>query len=253
MEPTARLPCLKPNLILLILALVIPVTSRAATITLAPSGTGQSLAFARYIESMQNRNPFTESGPTLVAIEASAPGLYKESRIMAIRETSQSERSEYQVVRMEGDAIVMHEVVANYLKTTEEIEDLPFSSIAITPANYKFRYMREVGIGAASAYVFQIVPRRKCDGLIQGELWIDARTGQEVLRKGHLVKTPRSFAGKIEVLRDTTLVQGSPAICVTHVILETRRIGRGELTITELPLVAADVSITESPYRAFLE
>lgn len=235
------------------LALVIPITSHAATITLAPPGTGQSFAFARYIESMRDRNPFTESGPTLVAIEASAPGLYKESRMMAIRQTSQSERSEYQVVRMEGDAIVMHEVVANYLKTASQMEDLPFSSVAITPANYKFRYTGEVGAGDTSAYVFQIVPRRKCDGLIRGELWIDARTGQEILRKGHLVKAPRSFAGKIEFLRDTTLLDGSPRIRVTHVILETRQIGRGELTITELPLAAADVSITESPDGAPLE
>jgi hypothetical protein len=235
------------------LALVIPIASHAATITLAPPGTGESVAFARYIESMQNRNPFSESGPTLVAIEASAPDLYKESRVMAIRQTSQSEQPEYQVVRMEGDAIVMHEVVANYLKTNEQMEGMPFSSVAITPANYRFRYMGEVGSGTTSAYVFRIVPRRKCDGLIQGELWIDAQTGQEVLRKGHLVKTPRSFAGRIEFLRDTTLVDGSPAIRVTHVTLETRQIGRGELTITELPLAAADVSTIESPNRATLE
>jgi hypothetical protein len=235
------------------LALVIPIASHAATITLATPGTGQSLAFARYIESMQDRNPFNESGPTLVTIEASAPALYKESRMMAIRQTSQSESPQYQVVRMEGDAIVMHEVVANYLKIAEQMEDLPFSSVAITPANYKFRYMGEVGAGDTSAYVFQIVPRRKCDGLIQGELWIDARTGQEVLRKGHLVKTPHSFAGKIEFLRDTTLLDGSPRIRVTHVILETRQIGRGELTITELPLAAANVSITESPDRTRLD
>jgi hypothetical protein len=251
MEPTAQLPRLKPNLI--ILALVIPIASHAATITLAPSGTGQSLAFARYIESMHDRSPFTESGHTLIAIEASAPGLYKESRMMAIRQTSQSERSEYQVVRMEGDAIVMHEIVANYLKMAEQMEDLPFSSVAITPANYKFRYMGEVGGGASSAYVFQIVPRRKCDGLIQGELWIDARTGQEVLRKGRLVRTPRSFAGKIEVLVDTTLLDGSPRIRVTHAILETRQIGRGELNLTEVPLAAADVSITERPDQSPLE
>jgi hypothetical protein len=144
-------------------------------------------------------------------------------------------------------------VVANYLKTVEQIEALPFSSIAITPANYKFRYMGEVGAGHASAYVFQIVPRRKCDGLIQGELWIDAQTGQEVLRKGHLVRTPHSFAGKIEVLRDTTLLDGSPRIRVTHVTLETRQVGRGELTITELPMAALEEGIVENPAGPYLD
>lgn len=240
MEPTAILPRLRQSLIFL--ALAIPIASRAATLTLAPTGTGQSDAFARYVQSIQERDPFNESGPTLIAIEASAPELYKEGRLMAIRQTSGTERFDYEVVRMEGDAVVMHEIVAKYLETAEQIEDLPFSSVAITPANYKFRYLREVGSGNASTFVFQIVPRRKCDGLIQGELWIDSRTGQEVLRKGRLVKTPRSFAGKIEVLRDTTLLDGYPCIRVTHITLETHGVGRGELRITELPLATAEAS-----------
>jgi hypothetical protein len=240
MEPTAILPCLRPNLI--ILALVIPIASHAATLTIAPTGTDRSVAFARYVQSIHERDPFTGSGPTLIAIEASAPELYKESRMMAIRQTGGSERFDYQIVRMEGDAVVMHEVVAKYLETAIQIEDRPFSSVAITPANYKFRYLREVGTGNPAAFVFQIVPRKKCDGLIQGELWIDSRTGQEVLRKGRLVKTPHNFAGKIEVLRDTTLLDGYPCIRVTHITLETRQVGRGELTITELPLAAADAS-----------
>jgi hypothetical protein len=250
MESTALLPCLKTKLIMLVLAL--PIASQAATITIAPSATSQSIA-ARYIESMQDRNPFTEAGPIVVAIEASAPGLYKESRMMAIRQTGQSERTDYQVVRMEGDAFVMHEVVANYLKTAEHVDDLPFSSTAITPANYRFRYKGEVGIGDTSAFVFQIVPKRKADGLIHGEIWIDRRTGQEVLRKGVLVRTPPGFAGKIEVLRDTTLVDGSPWLRVTHVTVETRQVGRGELTITKLPLAAVDESFPTNPNSPSLE
>jgi hypothetical protein len=234
-------------------ALAIPIGCQAATLTVAPSGTGQSLAFARYIDAMQDRNPFVESGPTLVAIEASAPRLYKESRVMAVRQITQSEHPEYRIVRMEGDAFVMHEVVANYLKTAEQIEDLPFSSTAITPANYRFRFKGEVTAGNTSAYVFQIIPRRKSDGLLQGELWIDAQTGQEVLRKGYLVSTPRGFAGRLEVLRDTTLLHGSPWIRVTHITVETRHVGRGELTITELPLGTADESLPENLVSPSLE
>ena len=249
MEPTAIYSRLKASLIL---ALAIPIAS-AATLTIAPTGTSQSAAFARYVESIQERDPFSESGPTLIAIEASAPELYKEGRVMAIRQTGGSERYGYQVVRMEGDAVIMHEVVAKYLQTAEQIEDLPFSSVAITPANYKFRYLREVGTGNTSAFVFEIVPRRKCDGLIQGELWIDSQTGQEVLRKGRLVKTPRGFAGKVEVLRDTTLLEGRPCIRVTHIALVSQQVGRGELTIKELPLAALDVSLPAMPGQDPLE
>src|SRR5271166_2979651 len=39
----------------------------------------QSVAFGRYIASLEHRSPFAESGPIAVMIEASIPALYKES------------------------------------------------------------------------------------------------------------------------------------------------------------------------------
>jgi len=94
------------------------------------------VAFARYIASIHERNPFTESGPVAVEIQASLPGLYKESRVLAIRQTGESERSEYRVLQIEGDATVVQEVIARYFQVEEQLEDLPVSSVTITPANY---------------------------------------------------------------------------------------------------------------------
>ena len=119
------------------------------------------------------------------------------------------------------------------------MEDLPMSSVAITPANYKFRYLGEVGTADTSVYVFQIVPKQKHYGLIQGKIWIDSVTGAYVLEAGYLVKTPSAFTGRIEVVRDTKLLAGYPYGRVTHVTVQTRQAGRGELTITELPLIPA--------------
>ena len=78
----------------------------------------------------------------------------------AIRQTGESERSEYRVLQIKGDATVTQEVIARYLALQEQSEDLPLSSVAITPANYTFRYMGEVGTGDTSAYVFRINPRK---------------------------------------------------------------------------------------------
>jgi len=227
------------SLILGFTTLLLPSASTAQDAGVIQVDGSQSVAFARYLESTQLRNPFTESGPVAIVIEASLPRLYKQTRLLAIRQTGESERGQYQVLRIDGDATVAEEVIVRYLKEQEEIDSLPVTSIAITPANYKFRYHGEVGSGAGLAYIFQISPKKKGAGLIQGQIWINAATGEAVLQTGRLVRTPVAFTGRIEVVRDTTLVNGSPCVRVTHVSMETRRAGHGELTITEIPLEQA--------------
>ena len=222
-----------------LLALLIPIHAPAETPAMVGAASSSGLAFARYIASVQERNPFTESGPVAVEIEASLPGLYKETRFLAIRETGESERSEYRVLNIEGDAIVAQEVIARYLRMQEQLEGLPLSSVEITPANYKFHYKGEVGTGSALAYVYQITPRKKQDGLIRGELWIDSGSGAAILQAGRFVKMPSHLFGRIDIVRDTQLLEGNHWIRTTHVTIQTRA-GRGELTITEVPLSAPE-------------
>jgi hypothetical protein len=221
-------------------ALLIPMRAPAKNPPMPEPASSAGLAFARYIASLHERNPFTESGPVAVEIEASLPSLYKESRFLVIRDTGESERSEYQVLRMEGDAIVVQEVIAPYLRVQEHLEDLPLSSVAITPANYKFHYRGEVGTGGALAFVYQITPKKKRSGLIQGQLWIDSMTGAALVEMGRFVKAPSPSLGRVEVVRDTELLDGSPRLRTTHVTIQTPRAGQGELTITEVPLAAAE-------------
>jgi hypothetical protein len=193
------------------------------------------LAFARYIASIHQRDPFTEAGPVSVLIEASLPRLGKESRLVAIRETDKSEHSEYTVIETEGDPAVTHELITPYLSVQKEIEDLPLSSVIITPANYKFRFLSKAGTQDDSAYRFQIVPKKKRAGLIRGELWIDSATGVALLQAGYFVRTSSAEIRRIEMVRDTKLQNGSPYSRITRIAVETRHAGRGYLTITELP------------------
>jgi len=171
-----------------------------------------------------------------IEIEASLPGLYKQSRLLALRKTDESGHSQYLVLNVEGDSTVVEEVVAPYLELQDKIEDLPASSVAITPENYRFHYKGEVGKGASSSFAFRITPKKKREGLIQGELWIDATTGSATLQAGRLVKAPSSAASQIQVVRDTRLQNGVPVARVTHMTIETRQAGRGELCITESPV-----------------
>ena len=102
--------------------------------------TNESIAFARYIAWLYARDPFTESGPVALAITASVPGLNKQGSLLAIRDVGESERSEYAITEQQGDSIVLARVIVPYLIAQRQAEDLPLSSVLITPRNYKFRY-----------------------------------------------------------------------------------------------------------------
>ena len=199
-----------------------------------------ALAFGKYLASVHERNLFTESGPVGMEIEASLPGLAKEGKMLAIRHTGASERSEYDVIRFYGDSTVKQQVIARYLAAQEQAEALPYSTVAVTPANYKFRYLGSVEGNETAVCIFQIVPKKKRAGLIRGQIWIDSATGIAVHQAGRFVKRPSVFIRKIEVTRDTNLRDGLPYTRVTHVAIETWLVGSAELTITERTLQAAD-------------
>jgi hypothetical protein len=65
-------------------------------------------------------------------------------------------------------------------------------------------------------------------------------TGAPVLVTGHLVKTPSPSIRGINVMSEITFVDGYPSVRTTHMMIETRPVGRAELTIIELPLRRPD-------------
>jgi hypothetical protein len=210
----------------------------AAVLTVDGSAPGVTLA--KYLSSLQERNPFTEAGPIDIEIEASLPRLGKQGSMRAVRQTGASERTEYSAITFEGDPTIKRQVIARYLAAQEQAEAIPYSSVTVTPANYKFRYLGAVQDDGAVVCVFQIAPKQKRAGLIRGQIWIDSGTGIAIRQAGRFVKRPSVFIRRIEVVRDTHLRDGVPDTRVTHVAIDTRLAGHAELTITESPLGTAD-------------
>ena len=62
---------------------------------------------------------------------------------------------------MEGDRTVQQEVIARYLAAERKKERTYHAGIAVTPANYRFRYRRPARTEGRLAWVFEIVPRKK--------------------------------------------------------------------------------------------
>ena len=213
-----------------------------------PKSRPESVAFARYIASLQQHDPFTEVGPVAVLIEASLPHFYKDAQLLAVRRMGENERSEYGIVGLEGDGAALDEVTTRYFALQEEIEKLPSSSIQISPENYKFRLRGEVKTGIGSAYVYDITPRKRRRGLFKGQIWIEAGTGSEVLTSGHLEGVP-SIGSSVDFVRETKL-DGAGYARVTHLSFTVPLLGRSELVVTERPLGSQDdIQMPQAPLK----
>jgi hypothetical protein len=191
-----------------------------------------SQAFARYIAGLQR--PGNWSVET-IEIEAALPKLKKQGRLRAIRRMSPAGDAEYEVLESAGDQTVRREVIARYLSAQTAAEGIPASAVAMSPANYDFRYKGVGRIGEIVAYVFHIKPRKKRQGLIDGELWLDGETGAAIHQSGYLVKSPSIFVKRVSMTRETVLDGGIAQMRLTHLSVDTRLVGLADMTVTERP------------------
>ena len=186
---------------------------------------------ARYLEAGPQAKPWTVE---TVEVEASIPKLKERGHLRAIRRLLLG-RPEFQMIAMEGDRTVRQQVIARYLSAEIEAAGLPPASVAIDSGNYKFRFMGSISDGDALAYIFEITPRKKRAGLIRGQIWIDSATALVRRQTGYLVRSPSIFIRKLGITRDTSIRAGLPYERKTHLEIETRLVGRAELTVTEQP------------------
>jgi hypothetical protein len=225
-----------------VIALLALMTLFTPSLALAGDDDGASLAFARFVSrSAPGTAESIEVGDVAVEIQASLPQMGKQGRLEAIRHRGPTGAPEYAMVSSEGDSTVKQQVIARYLTIEQQASTRRASSFAVTPDNYKFRYLRSVtGSGGNRFYVFVIRPRHRGEGLIKGLIWIDG-TGALVHEDGELAKRASVFIRRVGMVRDTGPCADSPYTGVTHIEIETRLFGRAELTIRERPVVSASI------------
>jgi len=230
----------RSTLLPLAMLVALPLASMAQTADapIVDSTAGASLAFARYLAGLEQSSPWSLE---TVEIDAALPKLAKHGRLRAIRRLLPFGKPEYQVLEFAGDQTVKQQVIVRYLNAEVRAAALPSASVAITPVNYKFRYKGTVNTDSGVAYDFLITPRKKREGLIKGELWLDGETGAAVRQSGYLVKKPSIFLRRINVTRETTLHGGVAELRTTYLALDTLLVGRASLTIQERPYAAPDL------------
>jgi hypothetical protein len=182
-----------------------------------------------YLRATQNQLSSPANGPVELEINASVPKLKKEGQLRVLRQISKVGQVTYRVLGFQGDNTVKNQVIARYLQAEQrgkENEDL-----AVTPANYKFKYRGERDILAKRVYVFQLSPRHKKVGLFKGELWLDAGSYLPVYEKGRLVKNPSIFFKKVDFERAFAIQNGVPVPAHMTSTIQTRIVGKVELDV----------------------
>ena len=233
----------RPRLALLALLLPGSILAGAEWEAIRDSSPAPKLVLARFLAAPAWNRGGKGSCAVAIDIDASLPKQAKQGRLQAIRHLGPFGKSEYQVLRIEGDRTVKQQLIARYLSAEAQAEALPTSSTAISEANYKFRYVGSIGVGRELTYVFQIAPRRKRVGLFKGELWIEAGSGIAVHEAGRMVKTPSIFLRQIHIVRDVETHEGLPEVQITRLNIDTRLVGRAELTIRERPCAPESDSV----------
>ena len=226
-----RKECSAALLGLLVGPLVWATAMDPASIEAGTSAQAPQLALDRYLAGAK---PSEGWSATAIDIEASIDNRTKFGRLRAIRRVLPLGGAEHQVLEMEGDRTV-RQVILRYLSAGKEGGRTHEAGIALTPANYRFRYRRPARAEGRLAWVFEIVPRKKRTGLIRGELWIDAASGLVLRQAGHLVRTPSISLRRVNVTRDTEILDGALCARVTRLEMDARLLGRAELTITDRP------------------
>jgi hypothetical protein len=232
LRQTPSAPFKSVALPLVILAMLLRISIYAADAPAATSNDGAAMAFARYIACQTEAPPWNVEA---IEIDASLPRMKTQGRLRAIRRLLLG-KPQYQVLELEGDKTVKQQVILRYLSAQIQVAAIPASSVAITPVNYSFSYKGPVETAGALAYSFTIKPRKKRDGLMKGDLWLDAETGSVVRQSGYLVKNPSIFVKRVTLIRETGMRDGRAEERITHLSVDTRLIGRAELTIHERPL-----------------
>jgi hypothetical protein len=183
-----------------------------------------------YWATLKNQEQVLNGSSADIEIAASLPNLKKEGRLHALRRISTLGRITYEALRFEGDNTVKNQVIARYL-TAEAEAQKEQPSLAVTPENYNFKYRGKSQWNGRDVQVFQVSPRHKRVGLFKGEVWIDDATSLRVRETGTLVKKPSFFLKSVAFVRDYQIVDGVSVPKQVQSIVDTRLIGKAELTI----------------------
>jgi hypothetical protein len=185
---------------------------------------------SKFLDASRRQREVLRGSQMEVDIDARLPKLKEQGKMKFLRTVPKLGKIFYQKLgEFVGDKTVQNQIIKRYV---EMEEDGPTQdSVAITPANYKFRLKSRITIGEQQTFVFELTPKKKKDGLFKGELWLDAATGMPLRERGELVKNPSMWLKKVAFVNEFELQDGVAIPAHIECTVDTRIAGRAELSI----------------------
>jgi hypothetical protein len=203
----------------------------------------------KYLQASQSHEEVLRGASMEVDIDASVPRLKKNGRLHALRNISKVGQITYRVLGFQGDNTVKKEVIARYLTAEQQAQS--DNKLAITPANYKFKFKgRKQLENGGNIYVFQLAPRKKQVGLFKGEIWLDEASYLPIFEKGRFVKNPSIFFKKVDFERAFAIRDGVAIPQRMTSTIDARIFGKVQLNVNYTNFEQQTTSSSSEGYGA---
>ena len=117
--------------------------------------------------------------------------------------------------------IVVRRMLANEAEVTKD-----YVATDLSVDNYDFRFIREADVSGQRCYVLELLPRRKENHLLRGDIWVDANTYLLRRFEGKLAKTPSWWVWDVTVTFIYGDVGGMWLQTATEAAADVRVLGR---------------------------
>jgi len=180
----------------------------------------------KFLDASRTQQQTMRGAQMQVRIAASLPRLAKQGELQAMRSISRFGMITYRALGFSGDNTIKREVISRYLNVETQPHD-----VAITPANYHFKYKGTGERDGQMVDILEVKPKRKAEGLFKGELWLDPATGMPIREAGRLVKSGSIFLKKIEFVNSFQIQDGVAIPKHFESTVDTRFVGRAVLSV----------------------
>ncbi len=186
-------------------------------------------ALTRYLQA--SRRNLIRGVSMMAHFAGRLPKMQKSATLDARRRITKEGTIIYEPTERQGDSTVQKELIVRFINGEMENSGKENSKVAISAENYKFKYKGIRDRDGRQAYVFEVNPRKKREGLFKGEIWIDTDTALPVREVGRFVKSPSVFLKKVDFTRDYAIKEGVAVPQTMEINSQTRFWGMAELAI----------------------
>jgi hypothetical protein len=153
---------------------------------------------------------------------------------------------EYRIQETSGSGL--GQVLVRRMLAGEAEVEKDHLSTDLSADNYDFRFIREADVSSQRCYVLELLPRRKEQHLLHGDIWVDAGTYLPRRFEGEFAKSPSWWVRDVSITFTYGDVGGMWLQIVTEAAANVRILGRSTMVsrdvkykITELVAAAPSV------------